>query len=102
MPVADAKLTVGGASLSSIVTGMLLVTAGAVILPAIGSSRFEATIEGLLCVADYELHQGVMSMTHTVVPSALEGRSIAAARSGEETVLFHLVRPTCSGRPSHS
>lgn len=44
-----------------------------------GSSRFEATIEGLLCVADYELHQGVMSMTHTVVPQALEGRGIAAA-----------------------
>ncbi len=42
-------------------------------------SRFEATIDGLLCVADYQLGNGVMAMTHTVVPSALEGRGIAAA-----------------------
>lgn len=43
------------------------------------SHRFEATIDGLLCRADYELHGTVMAMTHTVVPSALEGRGIAAA-----------------------
>ncbi len=43
------------------------------------SSRFEATVDGLLCRADYELHGTVMAMTHTVVPSALEGRGIAAA-----------------------
>jgi predicted GNAT family acetyltransferase len=42
-------------------------------------SRFEATVDGLLCVADYDLQQGGMSMTHTVVPQALEGRGIAAA-----------------------
>lgn len=41
------------------------------------ASRFEATVEGLLCRADYELRNGVMAMTHTVVPSALEGRGIA-------------------------
>lgn len=39
--------------------------------------RFEATVDGLLCRADYELRPGVMAMTHTVVPPALEGRGIA-------------------------
>lgn len=42
-------------------------------------SRFEATVEGRLCVADYRLNQGVMQMTHTGVPPQLEGRGIAAA-----------------------
>jgi predicted GNAT family acetyltransferase len=41
--------------------------------------RFEAAIDGQLCVADYELADGVMRMTHTYVPAALEGRGIAAA-----------------------
>lgn len=45
----------------------------------INQSRFEATVDGLLCVADYQLGNGVMAMTHTVVPGALEGRGIAAA-----------------------
>jgi predicted GNAT family acetyltransferase len=40
--------------------------------------RFEATVEGRLCVADYELRDGVMWMTHTVVPPAVGGRGIAA------------------------
>lgn len=40
-------------------------------------SRFETTVEGLLCVADYQLENGVMTMTHTGVPPALEGRGIA-------------------------
>ena len=42
-------------------------------------SRFEATVDGLLCVADYQEIGKVMHMTHTVVPGALEGRGIAAA-----------------------
>jgi len=41
--------------------------------------RFETTVDGHLCVADYELADGVMRMTHTYVPPALEGRGIAAA-----------------------
>lgn len=41
--------------------------------------RFEATVEGRLCEADYELREGVMHMTHTHVPDALQGRGIAAA-----------------------
>jgi predicted GNAT family acetyltransferase len=42
-------------------------------------SRFQATVDGRLCVADYRLGNGVMHMTHTAVPPALQGRGIAAA-----------------------
>ncbi len=41
--------------------------------------RFEVTVEGQLCVADYRLASGAMQMTHTGVPVSLEGRGIAAA-----------------------
>lgn len=67
-------------------------------------SRFEATVEGQLCVADYSVHQGtgygVMTMFHTGVPRALEGRGIASALVG--AALDHAraqgfkVRPDCS------
>lgn len=40
-------------------------------------SRFEATVEGQQCVADYERRGDVLVMTHTHVPSPLEGRGIA-------------------------
>jgi hypothetical protein len=39
--------------------------------------RFEATVDGLLCYADYALVDGVMRIHHTEVPPALEGRGIA-------------------------
>jgi predicted GNAT family acetyltransferase len=42
-------------------------------------SRFEATIDGRLCVADYRRIGDIMHMTHTSVPPPLEGRGIAAA-----------------------
>lgn len=43
------------------------------------ASRFEATVEGRLCIADYRLQKnGVMVMPHTVVPPPLQGRGIAA------------------------
>ncbi len=42
------------------------------------ASRFEAIVEGLLCRADYHLVDGVMRISHTEVPPALEGRGIAA------------------------
>ena len=40
--------------------------------------RFEATVDGQLCVADYQLRNNVMWMTHTGVPPAVGGRGIAA------------------------
>jgi len=40
--------------------------------------RFEAEVEGQLCVADYHLSDGVMVMSHTHVPTQVEGRGIAA------------------------
>jgi hypothetical protein len=42
------------------------------------ASRFEATVDGLLCVANYHLVDNVMRIHHTEVPRALEGRGIAA------------------------
>lgn len=42
------------------------------------ASRFEATVEGRLSIADYSLQGGVMVMPHTVVPPQLQGRGIAA------------------------
>ena len=62
--------------------------------------RFEATVDGQLCVADYEVAGQRMSMTHTYVPPALEGRGIAAALVAQ--ALAHArregwrVRPLCS------
>jgi uncharacterized protein len=63
-------------------------------------SRFQATVEGRLSVADYRLSNGVMHMTHTAVPSALQGRGIAAAMV--QAALEHArsqalrVNPLCS------
>lgn len=39
--------------------------------------RFEATVGGMLCVADYDLHDGEIVFTHTYVPPELRGRGIA-------------------------
>jgi|ABSP01.1.fsa_nt_gi hypothetical protein len=43
--------------------------------PAAG--RFEATVAGHLCVADYRLVGGAMRIHHTEVAPQLEGRGIA-------------------------
>ncbi len=62
--------------------------------------RFQALVEGRPCVIDYELAGGVMTITHTLVPQALEGRGIAAELT--RTALAHAsqahlkVRPLCS------
>ena len=40
--------------------------------------RFEATVDGVVCVADYQLRGNVLWMTHTGVPPAVGGRGIAA------------------------
>lgn len=44
-----------------------------------GARRFESAVDGHLGVAEYRLTDGVMHMTHTEVPAALQGRGIAAA-----------------------
>jgi uncharacterized protein len=41
--------------------------------------RFEITVDGHLCVADYRLQDGEMWMTHTAVSPALRGSGIAGA-----------------------
>jgi predicted GNAT family acetyltransferase len=40
-------------------------------------SRFEATVEGHLCVLDYRLEGSTVFMTHVGVPPPVEGRGIA-------------------------
>jgi predicted GNAT family acetyltransferase len=63
-------------------------------------SRFEALVEGQLCVASYRIYGKVMMLTHTGVPRALRGRGIAAQLV--QAALDHArarglkVRPDCS------
>lgn len=40
--------------------------------------RFEAMVDGRRCVCDYRIDAGVMLLTHTEVPPALQGHGIAA------------------------
>lgn len=41
--------------------------------------RFETKVDGVPCVLDYTLtDDGVMTITHTIVPSAVGGRGIAS------------------------
>jgi predicted GNAT family acetyltransferase len=62
--------------------------------------RFQAVVDGMVCVADYRLDDGVLCITHTEVPGPLQGRGIAAALM--RAVLDHAaagalaVRPLCS------
>ena len=42
-------------------------------------SRFEATVDGALCVLDYRLRDGTLAIDHVRVPDAVGGRGIAAA-----------------------
>ena len=62
--------------------------------------RFEATVDGQLCVCDYQLRGQVMWMTHTGVPPAVGGRGIAAelVRVALEWAEAngHTVEPSCS------
>ena len=41
--------------------------------------RFETTVDGVLCVLEYGLRDGVMTITHTGVPEVVGGRGVAAA-----------------------
>ncbi|PPE71544.1 N-acetyltransferase [Caldimonas thermodepolymerans] len=62
--------------------------------------RFETRVDGHLSVAEYRLSGGIMHMTHTEVPAALQGRGIAAALV--EGALAHArsqglkINPLCS------
>ena len=62
--------------------------------------RFEAIVDGHVCVADYQLRGNVMWMTYTGVPSAVGGRGIAAelVRVALEwaEARGHTVEPSCS------
>lgn len=41
--------------------------------------RFHVEVEGAPCVLDYILESGVMTITHTGVPTVVGGRGIASA-----------------------
>lgn len=62
--------------------------------------RFEQTVNGHLCMADYLLSDGVMCMTHTEVHPSLQGQGIAAALV--QAALAHArthqlkIQPDCS------
>jgi predicted GNAT family acetyltransferase len=63
-------------------------------------SRFEAVVQGLLCVCEYRMHDGTVAFTHTEVPGALSGRGIAAALVAAALAWARgaglKVRPLCS------
>jgi predicted GNAT family acetyltransferase len=62
--------------------------------------RFETTVDGHDCEIDYRLSNGVMTITHTGVPRAVEGRGIAGemTRFALETARTNgwKVVPACS------
>ncbi len=41
-------------------------------------SRFEATVDGELCMLAYRLQGGVLAIDHVIVPAVVGGRGIAA------------------------
>jgi predicted GNAT family acetyltransferase len=65
-----------------------------------GASRFELRSQGQLCIAKYEVIDGVMWLTHTETPPALRGRGLAAqvVRAALDHARAHglKVRPACS------
>ena len=65
-----------------------------------GQLRFQWTEDGILSVLDYQLHDGVMIITHTGVPEAVGGRGIAAdmTKAALEKAREEgwTVRPLCS------
>lgn len=62
--------------------------------------RFETKVDGYICELDYTLHDGVMTITHTGVPSEVGGRGIAGelVRMAVETASHEgwKVEPACS------
>jgi len=64
------------------------------------ASRFELPVHGQLSFAKYHLIDGVMWITHTETPPALQGRGLAArvVRAALDHARAHglKVRPACS------
>jgi len=64
------------------------------------ASRFELRVQGLWCIAQYHLIDGVMWLTHTETPPALRGRRLAeqVVRAALDHARAHglKVRPACS------
>jgi predicted GNAT family acetyltransferase len=64
------------------------------------ASRYEAVVEGHLSVCEYELVDGKMIFTHTVVPPELRGRGIAEklvrAALADARAAGRKVVPACS------
>ncbi len=62
--------------------------------------RFQAIVDGRLCVCDYRLDGSVMIFTHTEVAPQLEGQGIAAALVRAALAYAesagYKVRPLCS------
>jgi hypothetical protein len=54
-------------------------TAGPEVIRNEAASRFEATVDGWLCVADYRIEDGRLVLPSVRVPPAVEGRGIASA-----------------------
>lgn len=64
------------------------------------AQRFELVVEGHRCELDYHLSDGVMTITHTGVPPAVEGRGLASRLVGAAFAAADAqgwkVRPACS------
>jgi predicted GNAT family acetyltransferase len=62
--------------------------------------RFETTVDGHVCTADYQLRGDVLWMTHTGVPPAVGGRGVAAelvrAALAWAEAQDYRVEPACS------
>jgi hypothetical protein len=65
-----------------------------------GASRFELRVQGQLSIAQYQMIDGVMWLTHTETPPAMRGRGLAAhvVRAALDHARAHgmKVRPACS------
>ncbi|PQV63073.1 hypothetical protein B1R32_11650 [Abditibacterium utsteinense] len=65
----------------------------------VSQSRFETSRHELLSVADYQLSEKVMTVTHIIVPSSLRGQGIASDLA--RAIIAHAraeglkVRPQC-------
>jgi hypothetical protein len=63
------------------------------------ASRYETTIEGHLAEIVYVLHGNLISLTHTKVPPALEGRGIASQMAkfalDDAQAKGYQVKPVC-------